>query len=45
MINLFALISQIPNTGDNFPVIPLVIVGVLAVVIAIVTTILSKKKK
>ncbi|MCM1133087.1 MAG: LPXTG cell wall anchor domain-containing protein [Ruminococcus flavefaciens] len=45
MINLIALFSQIPNTGDNFPVIPLVIVGVIAIIVAIVSAVLSKKKK
>lgn len=39
------LASQIPATGDNFPVIPLIIVAAIAVVIAIVSTILAKKKK
>ncbi|MDE5569711.1 MAG: LPXTG cell wall anchor domain-containing protein [Ruminococcus sp.] len=45
MINMLALVSQIPATGDNFPVIPLVIVGVIAVIIAIVSAVLAKKKK
>ncbi len=45
MINMLTLASQIPATGDNFPVIPLVIVGVIAVIIAIVSAVLAKKKK
>lgn len=45
MINILALASQIPATGDNFPVIPIVIIGAIAIIIAIVMTVLSKKKK
>lgn len=45
MMNILALVSQVPATGDNFPVIPLVIIGVLAVIVAVVLGVLSKKKK
>lgn len=45
MFDIITIASQIPATGDNFPVIPLVIVVVIAVVIAVISTILSKKKK
>lgn len=45
MENLTLLASQIPSTGDEFPAIPLVIVGGIAVVIAIVSIIASSKKK
>lgn len=34
-----------PATGDDFPVIPLVIVGGLAVVIAVISAIAASKKK
>lgn len=43
MMNIIA--SQIPVTGDNFPVIPIVIIGAIAIILAIVMTVLSKKKK
>ncbi len=45
MINMLTLVSQIPATGDNFPVIPIVIIGAIAVILAIVMAVLSKKKK
>ena len=45
MYGFLMLAENAPLTGDNFPVIPLIIVGVIAVVLAVVTTILSKKKK
>lgn len=45
MLNMFTLASVSPATGDNFPVIPLIIIGVIAVVIAVVLSVLSKKKK
>ncbi|MCM1528523.1 MAG: hypothetical protein NC093_00840 [Alistipes sp.] len=39
------LAAQSPLTGDDFPVIPLAIVGGIAVVVAIVSIIASSKKK
>lgn len=45
MMNIPALALLVPATGDNFPVIPIVIIGVIAVVLAIVMGVLSKKKK
>lgn len=45
MMNILALVSQVPATGDNFPVIPIVIVGVIAVIVAVVLGVLAKKKK
>lgn len=45
MLDMFTLASASPATGDNFPAIPLIIVGVVAVVIAVVLSLLSKKKK
>lgn len=45
MLNIFTLVSASPVTGDNFPAVPIIIVGVVAVIIAIVLSLLSKKKK
>lgn len=45
MMNILALASQVPATGDNFPVVPLVIIGVIAVIVAVVLGVLAKKKK
>lgn len=45
MTDMLILASTIPNTGDNFPVVPIAIAGVLAIVIAVLTSILAKKKK
>ncbi len=42
---LTALAEAAPLTGDNFPAKALIIVGVIAVALAIVTTVLSKKSK
>lgn len=45
MYGFMMLAENIPFTGDNFPATALIIIGVIAVVLAVVTTILSKKKK
>ncbi|MDE7104916.1 MAG: LPXTG cell wall anchor domain-containing protein [Ruminococcus sp.] len=45
MLYMFTLASASPATGDNFPAIPLIIVGVVAIILAIVLSVLSKKKK
>lgn len=45
MTNIAILASTIPNTGDNFPVVPIAIAGVLAVVIAVLMSVLAKKNK
>lgn len=45
MMNILTLALQIPATGDNFPVIPIVIIGAIAVILAVVMAVLSKKKK
>ncbi|MDE6539878.1 MAG: hypothetical protein K2K66_06780 [Ruminococcus sp.] len=45
MYGFMMLAENAPLTGDNFPAKILIIVGVIAVILAVVTTILSKKKK
>lgn len=45
MTDMLILASTIPNTGDNFPVVPIAIAGVLAVVIAVLMSVLAKKNK
>ena len=45
MYGFMMLAENAPLTGDNFPAVALIIVGVIALVLAVVTTILSKKKK
>lgn len=45
MYGFMMLAENSPLTGDNFPAATLIIVGVIAVALAVVTTILSKKKK
>lgn len=45
MYGFMMLAENAPLTGDNFPATALIIIGVIAVVLAVVTTILSKKKK
>lgn len=45
MYGLMMLLANAPQTGDNFPAKILIIVGVIAVILAVVTTVLSKKKK
>ncbi|MBP3309885.1 MAG: hypothetical protein J6L05_03645 [Ruminococcus sp.] len=42
---LMALMTNPPVTGDDFQAMPIFIVGGIAVVLMIVTTVLSKKKK
>lgn len=42
---LIALMMNAPVTGDDFQAMPIFIVGGIAIVLMIVTTILSKKKK
>lgn len=37
--------SQIPFTGDEFPAVPLLIVGGVAVVIAVISIIAASRKK
>lgn len=45
MYGFMTLAENIPLTGDNFPAVALIVIGVIAVILAVVTTILSKKKK
>ncbi len=45
MMSILALLAQAPATGDDFPLIPLLLVVAAAVIIAIVLSVLAKKKK
>lgn len=45
MMNILALALQVPATGDNFPLITIIVIGVIAVIVAIVLSVLAKKKK
>ncbi|MBO5343247.1 MAG: hypothetical protein J6A57_02205 [Ruminococcus sp.] len=45
MLSILTLAAVSPATGDRFPVIPLVIIVGLAIVIAIVTSIVAAKNK
>ncbi|MCM1506343.1 MAG: hypothetical protein NC177_04300 [Ruminococcus flavefaciens] len=45
MYGFMMLAENAPLTGDNFPAMALIVIGVIAVVLAVITTILSKKKK
>ncbi len=45
MLSIFTLAVMSPATGDRFPVIPLVIIIGLAVVIAIVTSVIASRNR
>ena len=45
MLSILTLAAVSPATGDRFPVIPLVIIVGLAIVVAIVTSIVAAKNK
>lgn len=45
ILNMLTLAANSPQTGDDFPVIPIVLVGGLAVLIAVVSAIAAAKRK
>lgn len=45
MLSILTLAAASPATGDRFPVIPLVIIVGLALVIAVVSSIVAAKNK
>lgn len=45
MLSILTLAVMSPATGDRFPVIPLVIIIGLAVVIAIVTSVIASRNR
>ena len=45
MYGFMMLAQNAPLTGDNFPATALIIIAEIAVVLAVVTTILSNKNK
>ncbi|MBR6581002.1 MAG: hypothetical protein IKK66_06855 [Ruminococcus sp.] len=45
MLSILALALASPATGDRFPVIPLVLIVGLAVVIAVVSSVIAVKNK
>lgn len=45
MLNMLVLAANSPATGDNFPVVPLVIAIGAAVVLAVVSTVIAAVKK
>ncbi len=45
MLSILTLAAASPATGDRFPVIPLVIIVGLAVVIAVVSSVIAAKNK
>lgn len=45
MLSILSTAAVSPATGDQFPVIPLVLIGGLAVIIAVVSSIAASKNK
>lgn len=45
MLSILTLAAASPATGDRFPVIPLIIIVGLAVVIAVVSSVIAAKNK
>lgn len=45
MLNMLMAFANSPATGDDFPVVPIIAVGGIAVVIAIVSAIAAAGKK
>lgn len=45
MLSILTLAAASPATGDRFPVIPLVIIVGLAIVIAVVSSVIAAKNK
>ncbi|MBR5512918.1 MAG: hypothetical protein IKV85_02885 [Ruminococcus sp.] len=45
MLSLLTLAAVSPATGDRFPVLPLILVAGLAIVIAVVSSVIASKNK
>lgn len=45
MLSILSVAAVSPATGDQFPVIPLVLIAGLAIVIAVISSIVASKNK